>query len=122
MLIDVDGHWKVRTRSGRVQGRNPLAGARINDCDLPGVRHIDEEPGARLVELEALRMALERYIGNLTAARRIDHRECPLAIADDDSVAPRIDADVVGVVAELHAASRGGVRTLVGTACVCAGR
>src|SRR3981189_1282996 len=103
MLIDVDGPWKVRTRSGRVQGRNPLAGARINDCDLPGVRPIDEDPGARLVELEALRMALERYIGNLTAARRIDHRKCPLAIADHNCVAPPIDAGVGGGVGALEA-------------------
>ena len=110
MLVGVDGHRKVRTRAGRVQGRNLLAGAGVDNRDLPGVRHVHEDAGARLVELEALRMALERHVGGLPACW-IDPREGALAVADHDAVAPRIDADVVGIVAERDAAGRREVRT-----------
>jgi hypothetical protein len=60
-------------------------------------------------------MGFEGYIGNLPPARRIDHRKRSLAEADHNSVAPRIDPDVVGVVAEPDAAGQREVRTLVET-------
>ena len=45
-------------------------------------------------------MTLERHIADLASARRIDDGQRALAVADDDPVAPRIEADIVGIVAE----------------------
>src|SRR5882757_7312105 len=45
-------------------------------------------------------MGVERHVGDLLSACRIDHGKPAFAVADDDAIAPRINADVVGIGAE----------------------
>jgi hypothetical protein len=45
-------------------------------------------------------MGLQRDVAGLPPGRRIDHRQRALAVADDDPVAPAVEPDVVGIVAQ----------------------
>src|SRR5258708_30254633 len=47
-------------------------------------------------------MSLQGHILDLVAGRRIKHRQSSIAVADDYPAARCVDANVVGVVAELY--------------------
>jgi hypothetical protein len=51
-------------------------------------------------------MGPERDVDNLSACPRVDDCQRAAAIADEQSVCRRVEADVVGVVAEVDAARR----------------
>ena len=73
----------------------------VHDRNVPGIRHIDERPACRRVELERFGMGLERKVGDLGVAVRVDHGKRTLAVSDEHPVARCIDADVVGIVAQV---------------------
>ena len=102
----IDGHREVGVRAAEIEARDLLALADIDDGDLARIGHVHEEAPAFFVELEALGMTFERNVGDLPAARGIDHRQPAAAIADDDPVAPAVDADVVRIVAQRDRAGR----------------
>src|SRR6266446_4815881 len=47
-------------------------------------------------------MYLQRYVANLAAGRRIDHGQRAAAISNEDSLSRGINANIVGVAAELN--------------------
>ena len=62
--------------------------------------------GSGFVELETLRMGLERMSAILPRRCRIDHCQRALAVTHEHAVALRVDPHVVGIVAKLDAADR----------------
>ena len=51
-------------------------------------------------------MCLHRNVGNLAAGCRIDHRQCPVAVSDEDAMGCGIDADIVCIAAQLNSSRR----------------
>src|SRR4029077_16606002 len=78
----------------------------IDDGDLASIRYIGKGPRAAVLDLETLRMTLQREIADLGPAYRVYYRQPTLAVAHQHSVALRIDANIVGVLAEIDAAER----------------
>ncbi len=103
LAVGIDGHREIGARARHRPRRDLLARGAIDDGDLVRVRHIDVDPAARGVELEALGMRLQGNVGELRLGRGVDHRERAAAIADIDAVRRRVDADVVGIVLEVDA-------------------
>src|SRR5262249_25452710 len=68
------------------------------------LRQLDKNMRVRARELKTLRVDPQRDIGDLRIGRRIDHRQRSVAVADKYSIGPRIDADVVGIVAQINSA------------------
>src|ERR1700688_68035 len=84
----VKRHRKVGASFCHPPDRRHAGGTALDDRDRPGIRQIDEYPFARILDLEALGMSLERNVADLGAARRIDQRQGAVSIAHEDEAGP----------------------------------
>jgi hypothetical protein len=81
-------------------------------------RHVDEHARSAALELERLGVAAELDAAELLARGRVDDGERAVAVADVETLVRGIEAHVVGVAAEIHAARFGESRRYDGSGSV----
>src|SRR5262245_13195017 len=79
-----------------------LSGEAVDDRDLARLRDVHEDAAVRAGELKALGMGMQWDVGDLAVRRRVDDRECAIAVADEHVTGHRIDANIVGVIAQIE--------------------
>src|SRR5229473_5541470 len=98
----VQGHRKICTPIGQRPFSDLLLRDPVHDRDAAGTWNVDEDLAGVRVNLEGFGMRLHRNITNLAAGRRIDDRERPAAVSNEDPIRRGINAYVIGVAAELN--------------------
>src|SRR5262245_2316434 len=86
--------------------RGLLAGETVDDRDLARLRDVHEDAAVRAGKLKALRMGMQWDVSDLAVRRRVDDRECAIAVTDEHVTGHRLDANVVGIIAQIESSHR----------------
>src|SRR5215472_14186751 len=101
----VDSQRKIGAQTGYRPARDLFCGCEVDDRDLAGIRHVDEYPAGRRIDLKRFGMCGELDVADLRSFFGIDDREPATAVADKEIAGARIDADIVRVVTQRQAPS-----------------
>ena len=102
----VERHRVVGAGRGHRPGRGHLHRHSVDDGDLSGVRHVDEDPRAFAFELKRLRVRGELDDGGDLAACRVDGGQRAAAVSDVEAFRARVVPRIVGVVAQTDGRDR----------------
>src|SRR5262245_2570774 len=86
--------------------RGLLAGEAVDDRDLARLRDVHEDAAVGASELKALGMGMQWDVGDLAIRRRVDDRECAIAVADEHVTGHGIDANIVGIIGQIELSHR----------------
>src|SRR5262249_10746262 len=87
-------------------GRRLASGRAIEHGDRMGARYVDENPLRLQADLKAFGMHRQANIAELFLLRDIDGRNGAAAIADQNAISRGIEANVVGIAAQLYPPGR----------------
>src|SRR5262249_40823104 len=98
-------HWKeAAVVDGPARGLFPSEA--VDDRDLARLGDIHEDAAVRTRELKALRMGMQRDVGELSVRRRVDDGERAITVADEYVAGLGIDANIIGIIAEIEPSHR----------------
>ena len=76
----------------------------VDNRNLAGIRHVDEYPAGRCIELKRFRVCRELDVTDFRSFPGIDDRQPAAAVADEKVACSGIDSDIVGVTAKREVA------------------
>ena len=91
--------------------RRLLARKPVDDRDLAGFRQIHKDTPGRAGELKTFRMSLQWNVGDLAVRGQVDGRERAIPMANENSIGGGIDANVVGISAQIESSCGLVIRT-----------
>src|SRR6516162_3117786 len=99
----VDRQRKIGAQTGCCPVGYLSCRCEVDDRDLAGIRHVDEYPAGRRIDLKRFGMCGELDVADLRSFFGIDDREPTTAVADKEIAGARIDVDIVRVVTQRQA-------------------